>query len=427
MSISYHGVIGHGTGKVTLPSVDSWGSNMNIIRDPPKAVTTRKIDKVGDTASITQMIQESGDRFCEAINVYARGVNPMVAVSYGNQGTNGGQRVNGFGSSLVGQAYLPYRVARDGAFRPPIRSLRSLLPLSRQPRSWTSAFSKKGFADFTKKAYCPGTDQNTAGVKKTTLKSCIRPTAVYKMNTQVVEPYDTSYKITSRIKVEQNSGHITKGKITTNVAVPTKEVMEQSNYQNVNTNVGGHHKKDAKLSHKDTSKYMRDALHSNVRSNESENVQRTPIDELVNTNVETRDTMRISRDVHKTGYNKNEYIHDDVELRRVLPEHESRTNMGQNIYKKVVDPHVKQLSVNRPYTEMSSNHGGGGRQNFEQVGTRNYRLKPTISAGGFEGAPTMPTQSVQHQLPEYDQQRADMRSKIYEMQAGRVTKKNPYV
>lgn len=30
------------SGKVTLPSVDSWGSNMNIIRDPPKSIMTKK-------------------------------------------------------------------------------------------------------------------------------------------------------------------------------------------------------------------------------------------------------------------------------------------------------------------------------------------------------------------------------------------------
>ena len=62
MSISYHGIVGYG--KSTLPSVESWSTNMNILRDPPKSITTRKIDKVGETSEITQMIQESGDRSC---------------------------------------------------------------------------------------------------------------------------------------------------------------------------------------------------------------------------------------------------------------------------------------------------------------------------------------------------------------------------
>ena len=66
--LSYSGLIGHG--KVTLPSVSTWGTNMNILRDPPKSVYTRKIDRVGQTSSITEMIDESGDRACEAIRVF---------------------------------------------------------------------------------------------------------------------------------------------------------------------------------------------------------------------------------------------------------------------------------------------------------------------------------------------------------------------
>lgn len=77
---------------ITLPSVESWGTNMNIQRDPPKALWTRKIDKVSQTQEITRMIGEgSGDRICEMIKVYPRGINPHVAVSYSNYGTNGGQ------------------------------------------------------------------------------------------------------------------------------------------------------------------------------------------------------------------------------------------------------------------------------------------------------------------------------------------------
>ena len=77
---------------ITLPSVESWGTNMNIQRDPPKALWTRKIDKVSQTQEITRMIGEGGgDRICEMIKVYPRGINPHVAVSYSNYGTNGGQ------------------------------------------------------------------------------------------------------------------------------------------------------------------------------------------------------------------------------------------------------------------------------------------------------------------------------------------------
>ena len=75
----------------TLPSVESWGTNMNILKDPPKSIHTRRIDKVGDTQEITIDIDGAGDRICEMINVYGRGINQMVGVNYGNNGTNGGQ------------------------------------------------------------------------------------------------------------------------------------------------------------------------------------------------------------------------------------------------------------------------------------------------------------------------------------------------
>src|SRR3990167_1566583 len=104
MSISYHAIVGHKR-NVTLPSVESCGANMNILRDPPKSIQTRKIDKVGETSEITQMIQDAGNRMGDAILMYARGVNPMVAVSYDNYGNNGGQTVKQ--SSSGTQAFLP--------------------------------------------------------------------------------------------------------------------------------------------------------------------------------------------------------------------------------------------------------------------------------------------------------------------------------
>ena len=85
--LSYSGLVNYGA--TTLPSVESWGTNMNILRDPPKSIHTRRIDKVGETSSITEMIDASGDRAAEAILVYPRGVNPMVGVSYGNNGGGG--------------------------------------------------------------------------------------------------------------------------------------------------------------------------------------------------------------------------------------------------------------------------------------------------------------------------------------------------
>ena len=91
--LSYSGLTNYG--RVTLPSVETWGTNMNILRDPPKSIMTRRRNKVGETSSITQMIDDSANRACEAIQVFARGVNPCVSVSYNNYGNNGGGQSGG--------------------------------------------------------------------------------------------------------------------------------------------------------------------------------------------------------------------------------------------------------------------------------------------------------------------------------------------
>ena len=132
----------------TLPSVEMWGTNMNILKDPPKALFTRRIDKVGSTQEITRMIgEDSGDRICEMIKVYPRGINPMVSVSYSNYGTNGGQNrqttnagtwgsnksCNDGRSAYLGQAKLPIPLMDNGSFRPPVLRQEDLLPLSRLP------------------------------------------------------------------------------------------------------------------------------------------------------------------------------------------------------------------------------------------------------------------------------------------------------
>jgi hypothetical protein len=161
MVLSYSGIVNYG--KATLPSVESWGTNMNILKDPPKTVHTRKIDRVGETSAITTAVDESGDRFCEAINYYARGQNPMVAVSYGQ----GQQKSRNFSS---GEAFLPYRIARDGAFRPPVWRQEDLLPLSRMPRIWTEVSTQPYKPFFTKRIRDCGTAEDTREVKNHTLQ-----------------------------------------------------------------------------------------------------------------------------------------------------------------------------------------------------------------------------------------------------------------
>lgn len=430
--LSYHGVVGH-TSKSTLPSVETWGTNMNILRDPPKSIQTRKIDKVGETSEITQMVQESGDRACEAIMTYARGVNPMVAVSYGNYGTNGGQRVNGqvTGGNVTSrgqgnsgtQSFLPYRIMDGGAFRPPARSQRELLPLSRLPRTSTSSFSQPGFVDYSKKAMCPGTAEETKGVKSEMLHACGRPTATYKIETPISEPFEVRYVIKNPVQVEGYSGIQSQAKFQIDVGDATQQINHNPLHADANMNMGGSHlQKKIDLSHFDTEKYTQDAIHADVQANSSQNIQVTPINELYNVdmNGNIKDQINISHTTYHKGYAKYDYIHEDPELQRRLPQHDARTNIGQNIHKRVTDQVQERTYIpNRPMTTAMPNLGSGQRQKIDDITNRSYSLKPTINAGGYVPNAQRPAVLRNQSLTEFDLDKSKMRQRVYEMQQGR--------
>ena len=191
MSISYSGIVGYG--KVTLPSVENWNTNTNILRDPPKAITTRKIDKVGDTSYLANLMADSDDRICENISYYAKGVNPMVSVSYNN---SGGQ-----------QAFLPYRTMRDGAFRPPIRGQEELLPLSRMPRIWMTVDTQPYAPDFTKRITNCGTAENTRQVKNFILNKECQSCKIFNLQPGANEP-----KIVGMISTGPTPWNVSSGK-----------------------------------------------------------------------------------------------------------------------------------------------------------------------------------------------------------------------
>ena len=228
MSISYSGLTNYG--KSTLPSVETWNTNMNILRDPPKSIMTRRKTTVNDTSEITQMIDDSGSRICEQINVYARGVNPMVSVSYDNQGGNAGITSN---LPIGGQthAYLPYRIMNYGAFRPPVLTPTDLMPLSRLPRIWTTAFTQPGFTDFSKKMKTCGTAQETKEVKNNLLKTSVRPTAVYKLET----PFKENFKVEHAIQPVLNKSCATNIKTTDRTEKINLDPTKHINYNKINS------------------------------------------------------------------------------------------------------------------------------------------------------------------------------------------------
>jgi len=130
-------------GKATFGSVEGWNMDHSVVREPPKSGVCRRIDKVSDTNEYLLRVAEGEDRFNDAIQLYPRGINHAVGVNYSNSGA-------GQTSFHHRQSYLPYRVNREGAFRPPIVPLADRLPLSRQPRVFTEIPANPTQVDWTK-------------------------------------------------------------------------------------------------------------------------------------------------------------------------------------------------------------------------------------------------------------------------------------
>lgn len=217
MSISYSGLSNYG--KATLPSVDGGFGSMNILKDPPKSIHTRRIDKVGDHSSINQTIGDSGNRACEYITQYARGVNPMVSVSYSNHG-------NGTGSGTIAPAVqrrngaMPYSLGAAGFnFRPPVQKPHNLLPLSRQPRPWTYSHTAKSFPDFSKKLYCAQSANKTHEVKNSMMNVSAFPTKTYNLDTPIKENFEVKHVIKNPLDVSATS----------NIKAPYMDITIQEN------------------------------------------------------------------------------------------------------------------------------------------------------------------------------------------------------
>lgn len=419
--LSYSGLTNYG--KVTLPSVEGWGTNMNILRDPPKMVMTRKIDKVGETSSITQMIQDSGNRACEAIKVYARGVNPMVKVSYDNASNNGGQRVNGFGGGAHRSAYLPYRI-RD-SFRPPIVPPQNLLPLSRLPRIWTSAFTQPGFADFSKKALCPQSAEKTAGVKNDMLRTNVRPTAVYQLETPIQENFEVKNIIQNPISVSGNSGIKTLDYSTTENYIPYEVINQHPLHADAQTNLKGEYTLSGETEF-NTDRYIQDdPLYNNVNTNMSSNVEVLSLDDIMGTNVRTKETFNIPYTAPKYHNKQEEYIYSDPNLQRRIPQHSVQTNIRDNrVHTTPIEVvNERELHLNRPATHAYTNIGTVSRQQFEEVGSRDVHLSPKISGsdlGGYEGRGHVPQQSRNAEIGDLRSQKNIINDRVMEFQRGRI-------
>lgn len=453
--LSYSALVN--SGKSTLPSVDGWGTNMNILRDPPKSITTRKIDKVGSDHDITQQIEDSGDRACESIRRFARGVNPSVSVSYGNTGSSQSGNISSGGQQ---NASLPYKIMDGGAFRPPVLRQEQLLPLSRQPRATTSAYSQPGRPDYSKKMVQPGKSRDMRSVKTDTLKTFVRPTKRYTIESpyskdKAREPFEVKYVIQPKLSTQAHSGLRTRDITQQDVKVPTREVMK--NALRARANINKNDDRVYKRSFNDDiniDRYTQSTLSHSVASNPNANIARKALQEAADrgrrgTHEQVRNT---SRSAPISGHEKVKYIHSDIETSRNLPQHMARTNI-HNSRKHVNIEADNEIEMDRklpqhkahtnkgdkttyiyhepentltytrniPSGEYASNVKGKG-EGVSTESSRDYSLAPKIHAGSFSTPASKPmlerNQDV-HVLPESE--RARMSRIVNEEMQGRYS------
>jgi hypothetical protein len=448
--LSYSGLVNYGAS--TLPSVESWGNNINILKDPPKSIMTRRINKVGETSSITEMIDSSGDRAAETILVYPRGINPMVSVSYNNYGNNAGLNGSLPGlsqnfSKLAGsgsQSFLPYRIMNGQNFRPPIQSPQDLMPLSRQPRVWTSQYTTPGFVDFSKKLRDQGTAETTKEVKTNTLKAFVRPTHIRQIEKPLEKPNEVKYSIQKVMALAAHSGHRTMDVTQQHVNEPTKEIysnplhydvtanlgdltkyvnnnefnpdkyIQETNVHSVPSNRSGFNQSNIDdILNTDAVRYTQETNAHSVPSNRS-GFNQTNIDDILNTDAirytqETNahsvpsnrsgmkqtniddliDTTKYIQDIQVIDYNTpqsiqgdgTKYIHDNLQRDRVLPNYQATTNIiDSRTYKSNDYTNSILLERNMPNANFE---GNGNVVRTEDPNGKFKSIIPKISPGAY--------------------------------------------
>jgi len=371
------------SGKVTLPSIESWGSNMNIMRDPPKSIMTRRRDKVGENSDILQTIDNS-DRSNEAILRFSRGVNPFVSVSY----TNNGGSLQNYGNQ---QARLPYSINKDGDFRPPVQAPQDLLPLSRLPRNTTFAVSQPSLPHFGKELPNSRNVATTSSVKEQIISSQVRPTKRYYMQKPFQETFEANYSIQDVLKKSADSNVSTTNRTQTNVLEPTKEINNNVLNAFANSNVSNPQYVNNSLNEFDSTKFIQDTNAHSVYTNlydvnknvhmdpeslsmkqkdyllveytsaKSENKQ--PNNMLIQENyVELDRTLPVymSQTNNMGLSNSVSYIHDDIELERNLPEYQSQTNFNSNMKQTPIFHDELELDRVLPVYHTNSNIKGTG-------------------------------------------------------------------
>jgi len=331
-------------GKITLPSVDSWGTNMSIMKDPPKSITLRRKDKVGDNNDIIQMIDDS-DRSNDSIMRFARGVNPSVSVSYSN---NGGSLQN-YGNQ---QAFLPYSINKDGDFHPFVHAPQDLLPLSRLPRNTVKVISNPALPHFTKELDNSRNQTVTSTVKQNIISSQVKTAKVYSLQKPFQEPFEVKYNIQDVLQKSGNTAKVSfSDRTNQNVIKPTNSINDDLMQKSAISNKQNIQQKNT--SDFDPSRFLQESITNEVHSNKmSKGNNEHLIDKY---NIKLQDTTNIDYQSAKKGNEQIKYIHENFELEKNLPYYTSSTNKTSLGNIQYMNENELELSRTLPQYEQRTN------------------------------------------------------------------------
>jgi hypothetical protein len=157
------------------------------------------------------------------------------------------------------------------------------------------------------------------------------------------------------------------------------------------------------------------AVHSNVGA---DYIQMTSIEDIFDLGVvSTKDATNINYQTQAIGQERNNLIHDDLELARNVPEHVARTNIGKNVYKNVSGTFSREFQKNTPLTQVSVNPGKKGDGN---VSSRDHYLAPKLQAGGFSNSGVAPMRDRMQQVQEpYESEKSKVSKAVMEQFQGR--------
>ena len=443
---------------VTLPSVEQWGHNTNIIRDPPRSITTRRIDKVGQNVDISNLIDDSGDRICEGISVYSRGVNPMVAVSYDNVSNNSGFTGNATSFSNRPAARAPYPAFEGGAFRPPVRTERDLLPLSRQPRAWFGTTGTKEFIDYAKTKQQPNDFRairelalhafDVAPNKTTTIEKKILEN--FEMNDHINDQRITLFNTSAgcetgfQSKFTIENPDVNKGALDEvlharailnrveertagldGVYLDPDKYITSVNQIQQNTNRSSFHTQDLSDLAIQPDRYITTIHQIERPTNVSRDIQAKRLDELVDTGRRVSvksDMMQFETSAGRTPIYTflNESAAPELKMRNPTVSVTASRSQG-DVSKRVEYEHGYALERTMPLTEARTNITKIDDFHNLTLSSRTYRLDPRLQKGGFSnvGNKTSFERNEVHAPTERESDKDKLRNRINDMQFNR--------